>query len=109
MTTTFRIAGLAMALTCITVAASAEPLTFSISFPAARSVQPLDGRVILLLSPREGVEPRTLVESDKPLQSPYLFGVQVAGLKHGAPAVIDGKVFGWPAANLSAIAPGDYT
>jgi len=108
MTTTFKIAGFALALTCA-APAFAEPLTFSISFPAAKSAQPLDGRVILLLSPREGVEPRTLVSPDEPLKSPYLFSVQVAGLQPGAPAVIDGKVFGWPAANLSAIAPGDYT
>ena len=94
MTTTFRMAGLTLALTCATSAIAAEPLTFSISFPAAKSAQPLDGRVILTPSPREGVEPRTLVSPDEPMKSPYLFSVQVDGLKPGAAAVIDGKVFG---------------
>ena len=88
---------------------AAKELSFSISFPTAKSAVPLDGRVILMLSPREGVEPRTLVEPDEPLKSPYLFSVQVDGLKPGAPAVIDAKVFGWPAASLSAIKAGDYT
>src|ERR1700761_202587 len=109
MTTTFRMVGLALALTCTTPAIASEAPTFSISFPAAKSAQPLDGRVILMLSPREGVEPRTLVSPDEPLKSPYLFSIQVDGLKPGAPAVIDGKVFGWPADNLSAVTPGDYT
>jgi hypothetical protein len=109
MATTFRMAGLALALTCAASAAIAEPLTFSVSFPATRSAKALDGRVILMLSPREGVEPRTLVSGDAPLKSPYLFSIQVDGLKPGAAAVIDGKVFGWPAASLSAIKPGEYT
>jgi hypothetical protein len=109
MATTLRMAGLALALTCAASAIAAEPLSFSISFPAAKSAEPIDGRVILMLSPREGVEPRTLVEGDKPLSSPYLFGVQVEGLKPGTAAVIDPKVFGWPAASLNAIKPGDYT
>jgi hypothetical protein len=109
MTKTFRMIALPLALACAAFAAEAEPLTFSISFPAAKSAEPIDGRIVLMLSPREGVEPRTLVEGDKPLESPYLFGVQVAGLKPGAAAVIDSKVFGWPASSLNAIKPGDYT
>ena len=60
-----------------------KDLSFSISFPAAKSAEPIDGRVILMLSPREGVEPRTLVNPDEPLKSPYLFSVQVEGLKPG--------------------------
>lgn len=87
----------------------AMDLNFSVSFPAAKSAETIDGRVILMLTPREGVEPRTLVEGDKPLKSPYLFGVQVEGLKPGAAAVIEPKVFGWPAATLNAIKAGDYT
>jgi hypothetical protein len=102
-------AGLALALTCAASAASADALSFAISFPATKSAQPIDGRVILMLSPREGVEPRTLVSGDAPLKSPYVFSIQVDGLKPGATAVVDSKVFGWPAASLKAIKAGDYT
>jgi hypothetical protein len=111
MATTFSMAGLVLALTSAAALADTPPkdLSFSISFPAAKSAEPIDGRVILMLSPREGVEPRTLVSGDKPLKSPYLFGMQVEGLKPGAAAVIDPKVFGWPAASLKAIKAGDYT
>jgi hypothetical protein len=43
-----------------------------------------------------------------PLDSPYLFGLNVEGLSAGEPAVIDHRAFGWPAARLSALPAGDY-
>src|SRR6516225_1836659 len=39
------------------------PLHFSISFPAARSARPLDGRVLLFISDDEKTEPR--LQSDQ--------------------------------------------
>jgi hypothetical protein len=53
-------------------------------------------------------EPRTHVEANEPLASPYLFGLNIDGLRPGVDAVIDDKAFGWPAAHLSAIPSGDY-
>ena len=82
--------------------------TFSVSFPATRSQQPLDGRVILLLSRDFSREPRTHVEPNEPLASPYLFGLTVDGLAPGAKTVLDDGAFGWPATHLSAIPAGDY-
>ena len=40
-------------------AQTAGPLRFAISFPAARSAQPLDGRVLLFISDDGKAEPRT--------------------------------------------------
>ena len=89
-------------------AAGNEGTTFSVSFPAQRSGKPLDGRVILLLSRDFTREPRSHVEPNEPLASPYLFGLTVDGLAPGAKVVLDDRAFGWPATHLSAIPAGDY-
>jgi hypothetical protein len=81
---------------------------FAVSFPAERSSGTIDGRVILMLSRDLTREPRTHVGPDEPLDSPYLFGLNVDGMTPGAPVVIDDKAFGWPARRLSQVPPGDY-
>jgi Putative esterase len=90
--------------------ACAAPLTFAVSFPAAQSAVPLDGRVILLVAkgaPKD--EPRTLVSADEPLKSPFIFGTTVDGLKPGQAATLDAGAFGWPARTIADLKPGDYT
>src|SRR5882724_8454143 len=103
----------ALGLFCMLVAGGAwgAPVKgpeFAISYPAAQSNGPLDGRVILLLSRDMSREPRTHVEANEPLASPYLFGLNVSGLAPGTDAVLNDSAFGWPAAHLSAIPTGDY-
>ena len=82
--------------------------SFAVSFPAALSAAPLDGRIILLLSKDLTREPRTHVEPNEPLASPYLFGVTVDGLAPNQAVRIDDAAFGWPAGQLSQVPPGDY-
>ena len=82
--------------------------SFSISFPAARSIAPLDGRLILLLSTDKSSEPRTQVDADALIKSPAIFGRNVVGLKPGEDAAIDASAFGWPIASTSKLKPGDY-
>ena len=82
--------------------------TFAVSFPAALSAAPLDGRIILLLSKDLTREPRSHVEPNEPLASPYLFGVTVDGLAPNQAVRIDDAAFGWPADQLSKVPPGDY-
>ena len=89
-------------------AAVTEGTTFAVRFPTERSSKALDGRVILLLSRDFSREPRSHVEPNEPLASPYLFGLTVDGLAPGAKAVLDDTAFGWPATHLSAIPAGDY-
>ena len=83
-------------------------ITFAVSFPAERSHEPLDGRVILLLSRDFNREPRSHVEPNEPLASPYLFGLNVDHLAPGTQAVVDDGSFGWPAMRLSAVPKGRY-
>jgi hypothetical protein len=89
-------------------AAGPEGTTFAVRFPAERSSKALDGRVILLLSRDFSREPRSHVEPNEPLASPYLFGLTVDGLAPGSKAVLDDTAFGWPATHLSGIPAGDY-
>jgi hypothetical protein len=87
---------------------SAQAADFAISFPASRSAQPLDGRVVLLLSKDKTSEPRDQVDADSLLKSPAMFGINVEGLKPGQQAVIGGGVFGWPVSSLAGLKAGDY-
>ena len=82
--------------------------TFAVSFPATLSAAALDGRIILLLSKDLTREPRSHVEPNEPLASPYLFGVTVDGLAPNHAVRIDDAAFGWPAGRLSQVPPGDY-
>jgi hypothetical protein len=92
-----------------TAAAAGHPgSTFSVSFPAALSSVPLDGRVILLLSADLTREPRSHVEPNEPLASPFIFGLNVDGLAGGQAVVLDDGAFGWPARHLSGVPAGDY-
>src|SRR5450755_4776725 len=71
--------------------------SFAVSFPAARGDKPLNGRVILLLSRDLSREPRSHVEPNEPLASPYLFGLNVNDLAPGRTVILDDRAFGWPA------------
>jgi hypothetical protein len=82
--------------------------TFAVGFSAARNATPLDGRLILLLSRDFTQEPRDHVSPEEPLESPYLFGINVAALAPGATAIVDDGAFGWPARQLSSVPEGDY-
>src|SRR5579872_5375746 len=93
---------------CVLMQARAAGPTFAVSFPAARSAAPLDGRLILLISRDFNREPRFHVEPNEPLASPYLFGVNVDALAPGRELAIDDTAFGWPASHLSQLPPGDY-
>lgn len=82
------------------------PLEFGISFDESMSAEPLDGRVILILSPRDEPEPRLQVTSG--LNAPLVFGIDVEGLAPGSEAVIDADVFGFPLESLARIPAGSY-
>src|SRR5882757_5173790 len=89
-----------------TRAQTAGPLRFSISFPAARSAQPLDGRVLLFISDDGKAEPRTQTDQYRANSTKPIFGVDVDGLAPGAGLVIDDKVVGWPVRSLKDLPAG---
>ena len=97
-----------LALFACSVCGAQQATSFAVSFPAARSSAPLSGRVILLISRDLQREPRSHVQPDEPLDSPYIFGLNVLNLAPATAAVLDDTAFGWPARALSAVPPGEY-
>jgi hypothetical protein len=91
-----------------TRAQTRNPLRFAISFPAARSAEPLDGRVLLFISDDGKAEPRTQTDQYRANSTKPIFGVDVDGLRPGADVIIDDRIVGWPARSLNDIPPGDY-
>lgn len=85
-----------------------DPLRVAVSFPAALSPQPLDGRVLLFISDNGKTEPRTQTDQYRANSTRPIFGVDVDGLKPGQEVIIDGKVWGWPLGSLNEIPAGDY-
>jgi hypothetical protein len=82
-------------------------LRFGISFPAARSAEPLDGRIILVISNNDRREPRfenNVYEADTQLA----FGIDVDSLGPGREAFVDGTTFGYPLKSVADIPPGEY-
>ena len=97
---------LVLAAPCLAVSAQAQ--TFTVSFPAAQSAKPLDGRVLLLLSNDPSAEPRNQI-NDSP-RSQNVFGITVDGLKPGAPVAFPARDHRLPVPHASPdVPPGDYT
>src|SRR5213592_1296127 len=89
---------LAAAAAIAAVAADPTPLRFAVSFPASRSAQPLDGRVLLFISDDGKTEPRTQTDQYRANSTRQIFGA----------VVVDDAVAGWPARSLKDIPAGDY-
>lgn len=79
---------------------------FSVSFPAGRSAQPLDGRLLLLLSTDASAEPRMQIDNTPRTQ--MMFGIDVDGWQPGQPVVVDDQAFGYPVRSLRQVPPGEY-
>ena len=78
----------------------------TVSFPAAVSSKPLDGRVLFLLSTDPSAEPRMQI-NDTP-RSQIVFGTTVDGLAPGQAVTINGSAAGYPIRALNDVPPGDY-
>jgi hypothetical protein len=103
----FRILSLSLVAAGLVWAAGASAQTISVSFPAARSEKPLDGRLLLLLSNDPSDEPR--MQIDDTLKSQMIFGVTVDGWKPGEPITIGDNAQGYPRARLKDVPAGEYT
>ncbi|HEY2150773.1 MAG TPA: hypothetical protein VGH34_08195 [Vicinamibacterales bacterium] len=91
-----------------TRAQTKAPLRFMVSFPAARSPQPLDGRVLLFISDIGTSEPRNQSDQYRANSTRPIFGVDVDGLKPDEAVTIDDRIVGWPLRSVSDMPPGDY-
>ncbi len=83
-----------------------EGLRLGVSFPQERSKQPLDGRMLLMISTDVSAEPRFQI-SDGP-KTQLVFGIDVDGLKPQQVAVFDKSVFGYPVKSIAEVPAGEY-
>ena len=81
-------------------------LRVAVTFPAARSAEPIDGRLLLLISAETDGEPRLQVNDT--VKTAQVFGVDVDGWKPGEPRVVDATAFGYPIRSLADLPQGTY-
>jgi hypothetical protein len=89
------------------VAAQPGPLRIEVSVPASAGSQPLDGRVLLMLSTDPSGEPRFQISDG--VKTQQVFGVDAEGLLPGKAAVFDAATLGYPVASLDQVPAGTYT
>ena len=101
--------GRAYALTAALLLAACQGgdrIAVEVTFAQERSAEPLDGRLILILSQAAEGEPRLQV-TDGPGAQP-VFGIDVEGWVPGSPATFTDSVFGYPVRRLGDLPPGTY-
>jgi hypothetical protein len=81
-------------------------LKFNVRFPETASKEPLDGRLLLLISTNNEKEPRFQINED--LNTQQVFGIDVDGWKAKQIKVVDGNAFGYPRRTLTEIPTGEY-
>jgi hypothetical protein len=91
--------------------AQAEPpeqrrVEIRVSFGPEHSAQPLDGRLLVLLSTDGKNEPRFQISENTRTQQ--IFGIDVDALAPDREAVIDESALGYPVESLGLVPPGKY-
>jgi len=79
----------------------------TVTFPASHASQPLDGRLLLLLSNNPNGEPR--MQIDETPKSQMVFGITVDGWQAGQAVTVDDTAQGYPRRHLSEVPPGEHT
>src|SRR4029077_2444141 len=79
---------------------------FSVSFAKERSTQPLDARILLLLSTDGTAEPRTQISIS--FKTQMVFGLDVDALAPKIAVTVDDAAFGYPIRYLRDVPAGDY-
>ncbi|MEQ9438225.1 MAG: alpha/beta hydrolase-fold protein [Cyclobacteriaceae bacterium] len=79
---------------------------FAVSFSEELSSEPLDGRLLLLISDNNEAEPRFQIEDGPNTQ--LVFGMDVNGLKPGKEAFLSDTLFGYPIRSMEDIPAGEY-
>ncbi len=85
---------------------SAQEIKFEVSFTDKLSEEPVDGRVMVLISNNNKSEPRFQIAEGPATQ--LVFGKNVEGLKPSDETIIDNSVLGYPLKSLSEIPGGEY-
>ena len=83
-----------------------ESLRFAVTFPAARSATPIDGRLLVLISADTTGEPRRQVSDN--VTTAQVFGIDVDGWRPGETRIVDATAFGYPLRSLAQLPRGRF-
>jgi hypothetical protein len=101
---------LTIALLLVSAGADAQQpaarLRFAVTFPNARSTEPIDGRLLVLIATDTSSEPRLQMGSG--LKTSAGFGIDVEGWRPGETRYVDGTAFGFPVRWLRDLPRGSY-
>jgi putative esterase len=86
--------------------AAASDARFEVSYQAGLSNGPITGRVFVVISRNNRVEPRMQAGSYN--GSVPFYGLDISALKPGESAMVDSSVLGYPIDSLKLLPPGDY-
>ena len=81
-------------------------LKIGISFPGEHYLEPLDGRILLLISTHDDNEPRFLISDGHNTQQ--ILGMNVEEFTPDEEILFDSGAFGFPVKNLADIPAGEY-
>ena len=90
---------------CLSIGTT-QAATFSVTLAPEHAREPLNGRLLLLLSVDGSKEPRFQIDVGTPSQQ--VFGIDANGWKGGEPQVFDSKVLGYPRLSLGDVPAGTY-
>jgi len=85
---------------------TAQAATFAVTLAPDHAREPLNGRLLLLLSVDASKEPRQQIEVGT--KSQQVFGIDAANWQGGERQVFDAKVLGYPRLSLADIPAGTY-
>ncbi|MGD2135232.1 MAG: hypothetical protein PVF27_03685, partial [Gemmatimonadales bacterium] len=85
---------------------TSEGPRFAVSFPAERSAEPLDGRLLVLVAGDSGAEPRFRISDGAATQ--LVFGIDVEAWAPDHEAIVDDAAFGYPLRSLADLPAGRY-
>lgn len=85
---------------------TSQAATFSVRLAPEQAREPLNGRLLLLLSVDPGKEPRFQIEEGT--KSQQVFGVDASEWTDREPQVFDSKVLGYPRLSLADVPAGTY-
>lgn len=91
---------------CCSRCGTTPEIRIEISIADSLHTEPLNGRLMLILTDSSEVEPRFLVSDN--FRSAQLFGIDVEGWRNGESVVFDGDEDGAPLSSLNDLLPGEY-
>ena len=81
-------------------------IAIQVSFSERLSDQPIDGRMLLMLSNNDEAEPRFQIGEG--LNNQIIFGQNVEGLEATESVSFTEEIFGYPISSLTQLKPGEY-